>query len=108
MTRIEVALGRPSYAVTIGEGALEALPDMVAGRAFVVTDGNVWAAQGHRLAGMADEPIVVPPGEASKSWETLAGVCERLLALGIERGDTVVAFGGGMVGDLAGFAAAIV
>ena len=108
MTRIEVALGARSYEVTIGEGALEALPEAVRGRAFVVTDANVWAAQGHRLAGIDDQPVVVPPGEASKSWAVLAEVCERLLARGIERGDTIVAFGGGMVGDLAGFAAAIV
>jgi 3-dehydroquinate synthase len=108
MKRIEVALGTRSYEVTIGEGALAALPEAVRGRAFVVTDANVWAAQGHRLAGMASDPVVVAPGEGSKSWETLAGVCDQLLARGIGREDTVVAFGGGMVGDLAGFAAAIV
>ena len=108
MKRVEVALGTRSYAVTIGEGALAALADAVRGRAFVVTDENVWAAQGHRIAGIDDSPIVVAPGEASKSWATLDRVCERLLARGIERGDTIVAFGGGMVGDLAGFAAAIV
>ena len=51
--------------------------------------------------------VVVAPGEASKSFPVLAEVCEQLLALGVERGDVVVALGGGVVGDLAGFAASI-
>ena len=50
---------------------------------------------------------MVTPGEASKSFPVLAAVCERLLTLGVERGDTVIALGGGVVGDLAGFAASI-
>jgi 3-dehydroquinate synthase len=53
------------------------------------------------------EIILVPPGEASKSFERLAEVTDRLLALALDRGDLVIAFGGGVVGDLAGFAAAI-
>jgi len=75
----------------------------------VVSDEGVWAAQGARLehSGLALETIVVPAGEASKSWRRLEEVTERLLGLGVERGDSIVAFGGGMVGDLAGFAAAI-
>jgi 3-dehydroquinate synthase len=51
--------------------------------------------------------VIVPPGEATKSWRHLETLVERLLALGVERGDHIVAFGGGMVGDLAGFAASI-
>jgi 3-dehydroquinate synthase len=50
---------------------------------------------------------IVTPGEASKSFPVLSGVCERLLTLGVERGDCIIAFGGGVVGDLAGFAASI-
>ena len=53
-------------------------------------------------------PILVPPGEASKSWAGLQTVVDALLAQGVERSDRIVAFGGGVVGDLAGFAAAIV
>ena len=52
-------------------------------------------------------PILLPPGEGSKSWTALAGLVDRLLALGVERGDHLVAFGGGVIGDLAGFAASI-
>ena len=51
--------------------------------------------------------MVVEPGEASKCFPVLASLCERLLELGVERGDCVIAFGGGVVGDLAGFAASI-
>jgi 3-dehydroquinate synthase len=51
--------------------------------------------------------IIVPPGEASKSWRVLEHVCDRLLEARIERNDVVIALGGGVIGDLAGFAAAI-
>jgi 3-dehydroquinate synthase len=56
----------------------------------------------------ANATIVVPPGEASKSWKTLERVCEGLITARVERGDLVVALGGGVIGDLAGFAAAVV
>ncbi len=116
MKRIEVALGDRSYPVWIGDGQLARGVDLIGerirgGRLAVVTDANVWRAQGERLrAGFSDvalDVIEVPPGEESKSWAGLAHVVERLAALGIERSDTILAFGGGMVGDLAGFAAAI-
>jgi 3-dehydroquinate synthase len=58
-------------------------------------------------AGIRAIPIIVPPGETTKSWPMLEGVCDRLLDARIERNDVVVALGGGVVGDLAGFAAAI-
>jgi 3-dehydroquinate synthase len=114
MTRIEVALGERSYTVEIGAGLLDEAGDRLApcargGRIVAVSDDNVWAAQGARLAasGLDVVPFLVPPGEASKSWAQLEALCERLLDLGVERGDTILAFGGGMVGDLAGFAAAV-
>jgi 3-dehydroquinate synthase len=59
------------------------------------------------LAPIRVEPLLVPAGEASKSWSGLGALVERLLGIGLERGDHVLAFGGGVVGDLAGFAAAI-
>jgi 3-dehydroquinate synthase len=58
-------------------------------------------------AGLAAHPLIVAPGEQTKSFEGLADVTDRLLALELDRGDIVVAFGGGVVGDLTGFAAAI-
>ena len=117
MERVTVALGTRSYDVLIADGLLERSGEHLAplargGRLIVVSDENVWAAQGERLlrglAPIEAAPLLVAPGEGSKSWPVLADLVDRLLALGIERGDHLVAFGGGVVGDLAGFAAAIV
>jgi 3-dehydroquinate synthase len=114
MRRVEVALGGRSYSVAIGRGVLDRAGELLApyarnGRIVAVSDENVWAAQGHRLAGSGIEvvPVLVPPGEGSKSWAQLQVLTGRLIELGIERGDSILAFGGGMVGDLAGFAAAV-
>jgi len=79
----------------------------------VVRDETGWALHGARLtaalaaAGIEALPVIVPPGEQTKSFEGLAGLSDRLLALELDRGDLITAFGGGVVGDLAGFAAAI-
>ncbi|HEX2764073.1 MAG TPA: 3-dehydroquinate synthase [Allosphingosinicella sp.] len=109
MRETEVALGGRSYPVRIEAGALTQAGEWLAPfrRTIIVSDENVWAAQGGRLGGLGQEPIVVPAGEGSKSWTQLEGLCERLLALGVARDDTLVAFGGGVIGDLVGFAAAI-
>jgi 3-dehydroquinate synthase len=112
--RIEVDLGKRRYTIAIGTGVLDQAGDLLAaharnGRIVAVSDENVWAAQGARLqaSGLDVVPVLVPPGEASKSWARLETLTERLLDLEIERGDAIIAFGGGMVGDLAGFAASI-
>src|SRR4051812_10652445 len=114
MSRVEVALGARSYEIRIEAGLLDRAREALApfardGRLILVSDEIVWAAQGARIraSGLDIVPLIVPAGEASKSWEHLAWLAEQLLALGVERSDTIVAFGGGMVGDLAGFAAAI-
>lgn len=115
--RIPVDLGERSYEVLVGSGMLahilDHLPNTLSGRIAIVTDSTV--AKHHletlvsalgpsrRLRGT----VTVPAGEQSKSFLELARVCSRLLELGVERGDLVLAFGGGVVGDLAGFAAAI-
>ncbi|MEA3053231.1 MAG: 3-dehydroquinate synthase [Sphingomonadales bacterium] len=112
MKRVEVGLGERSYTIAIGDGLLDQAGEWLApyardGRIVAVSDENVWPALGARLSGLDLAPVVVPAGESSKSWGRLEAVCDRLLDLGVERGDTIVAFGGGMIGDLAGFAAAI-
>ncbi|WP_114954811.1 3-dehydroquinate synthase [Sphingosinicella terrae] len=115
---LRVGLGERSYPVLIEAGLLDRAGEALApyargGRLVVVSDETVWALQGERLvAGMAAGgvealPILLPPGEGSKSWAALEALLDRLLALGIERKDHLVAFGGGVIGDLAGFAAAI-
>jgi 3-dehydroquinate synthase len=114
VSRIEVELGARSYAVRIEAGLLDRAgtvlgPFVRGGRLIVVADRRVWDAQGHRLeaSGLPLALVTVPDGEASKSWEGLQRLVDALLALGIERSDHIIAFGGGMVGDLAGFAAGI-
>ena len=117
MDKITVGLGVRSYDMLIEDGLIDRAGEHLAplardGRLLVVSDETVWAAQGARLqkslADIEPVPILVGPGEDSKSWGSLQRVCDRLLALGIERSDYLIAFGGGVVGDLAGFAAAIV
>ena len=116
MTRIEVSLGARSYDIVIEDQLLDNADAHLAprsrdNRVVVVSDETVWAAQGPRLTrglGAIDAvPILLPSGEGSKSWASLSGLIDRLLVLGVERGDHIVAFGGGVIGDLAGFAAAI-
>ncbi|WP_068874531.1 MULTISPECIES: 3-dehydroquinate synthase [unclassified Phenylobacterium] len=115
---VPVGLGERSYDVVVGEGLLDVAGRLIApfqtrGRTAVVSDETVWRLHGERLtaalaaAGVTALPVIVPPGEQTKSFEGLADVCDRLLALELDRGDIVTAFGGGVVGDLAGFAAAI-
>jgi 3-dehydroquinate synthase len=114
--RIEVGLGARTYPVLIETGLLDRAahplrPLTRDERLVVVTDERVATAQLGRLEaalpGVAIEPIIVSPGERAKSWAVLEQLCDRLLALGVERRDHIVALGGGVVGDLAGFAAAI-
>jgi 3-dehydroquinate synthase len=116
---VDVALGERSYQIAIGRGLLASLGRRVAAlrpgaRAAIVTDGNVArhhlaAAQSALAASdIAATPVTVPPGEGSKNFAVFEHVCEALIAARIERGDLVVALGGGVIGDLAGFAAAAV
>ena len=115
---ILVGLGARAYEVIIGEGILAEAGQRIAPlaprrRLAVVSDETVWGLHGAALTaalegtGLAVFPVIVPPGEQTKSFEGLADVIDRLLALQLDRGDLVVAFGVGVVGDLAGFAAAI-
>lgn len=115
---VPVGLGARAYDVVVGSGLIEEAGERLApfqsrGRTAVVSDQTVWGLHGARLtaaldrAGIKALPVIVPPGEGSKSFEGLADVTDRLLALELDRGDIITAFGGGVVGDLTGFAAAI-
>src|SRR5579872_5107912 len=115
---VDVALGDRAYDIVIGRGVLQSLGQRVAAlrpgaRAAVVTDRNVakhWLAKTEASlaeAGIAASHVVVEEGEGSKSYRGLEQVSEALISAKIERADLVVALGGGVVGDLAGFAAAI-
>ena len=117
MKKIDVALGDRSYAILIESGLLgrsgERLAAATGGRPVrIVTDSNLPAHAATLrasldAAGIASETIALPPGEATKSWANLQHVCDWLLEQGVERGDIVVALGGGVIGDLVGFASAI-
>jgi len=116
---VNVPLGERGYDIAIGRGLMAELGRRIAalrpGAAVAIVSDEVVAARylapaetALTAAGVRASRVVVPAGEASKSWRVLENVCEQLLAARIERGDLVVALGGGVVGDLAGFAAAIV
>lgn len=114
---IPVELGERRYDVLVGTGLVrhlvELCPPRLGGRMVVVTDTNVEPVllpsieAVLRQAGRWRGAVVVPAGEQSKSFSDLEVVCRRLLQLGVERDDVVVALGGGVIGDLAGFAASI-
>ncbi len=115
--RVEVKLGARAYEILIGDKLIEAAGERIARLApgaacAIVTDANVAALHLAALqksleaAGIRHFPVVVAAGEGAKSFGVFAEVCEALIAAKLERGDMILAFGGGVVGDLAGFAAA--
>jgi 3-dehydroquinate synthase len=117
-TRVHVPLGERAYDIEIGTGLLdsagERLKAKFPSRRFgIVTDTEVAKAQLPRLtasmdaAGLSYSTIVLPNGESTKSFANLGTVVEGILGARLERGDLVIALGGGVIGDLAGFAAAI-
>jgi 3-dehydroquinate synthase len=115
---VPVPLGERAYDIVIGDGLLDGAGERLGakfpGRRFgIVTDSEVAQSQLPRLrsslaaAGIGYAEIVLPNGEATKSLARLGEVVDALLAAKLERGDLVIALGGGVIGDLAGFAAAI-
>ena len=115
---LRVELGARGYDIRIGAGLLaragaEIAPLLARPRVWVVADRAVaarhWATLEAGLAaeGIAARRLDLPPGEATKSWDRLREVVEWLLAERVERRDLVLALGGGVIGDLVGFAAAI-
>jgi len=116
---VRVALDARAYDIVIGRGGLASLGRRVAAlkpgaKAAIVTDTTVeklllGATQSAlTAAGVAATHVSVPPGEGSKSIAMFERVCDALIAARVERGDMVIALGGGVVGDLAGFCAAAV
>ena len=115
---VDVALAERAYDIVIGRDALASLGKRIAAmrpgaRTAIVTDRTVagyWLAKTEASlaeAGIATSHVIVEEGESSKSYAGLERVSEALILAKIERADLVIALGGGVVGDLAGFAAAI-
>ena len=115
---VHVALGDRAYDILVGPGLLDAAGEHIRrvakhDRLLAIADAAVARLHWPRLAGSLEaagfrtDLIEVPAGESSKRFETFGKVLEEALALGIDRRTTVVALGGGVVGDLAGFAAAV-
>ncbi|EIM25115.1 3-dehydroquinate synthase [Microvirga lotononidis] len=114
---VPVPLGDRAYDILVGRGLIETAGTRIARlgarAAAIVTDEHVGPLYAGLLAGALEAQglrtsvVTLPPGEATKSYASLERVCDAVLAAKIERGDLVVALGGGVIGDLAGFAAAV-
>jgi 3-dehydroquinate synthase len=116
---VPVGLGDRAYDILIGPSLIDQAGELITRvmpgvRAAIVVDDTVAALHLPRLqaalssGGIDSVPVEVPAGEPSKSFAVLQDVVDRILAARLERGDVVIAFGGGVIGDLAGFAAGIV
>lgn len=107
---LRMELGPNSYDITVERGCLQRADALLNldRRVLIVTDRGVPRQYAETLAARCKEPVVavVAPGEGNKTMETVTGLCRTMLEHRFSRGDCVAAVGGGMVGDLAGFAAA--
>jgi 3-dehydroquinate synthase len=116
ISEVNVALAQRSYSISIGPGALDGLSSLQAlhgaTKLAIVTNSTVDALHGHALRGQLQASghamvnIVLPDGEAHKNWDSLNQIFSSLLEQRCDRKTLVIAFGGGVVGDMAGFAAA--
>ena len=112
--RLEVRSERSIYPVLVGTAVLDRLPELLRGHGlerdiFVVTCPPVWRFHGKRLrsiAGGGNAPALIPDGERAKTLQTVARLYDAFIRRRLNRSSTVLAFGGGVVGDVAGFAAA--
>ncbi len=116
--KITVRLKDNSYDIHVGEGLLDQAGELVAPilarpKTVIITDENVARHQLPRLeraltnADISFGSLILPAGEATKSFKQLEKLLDRLLELRLERSDKIIAFGGGVIGDLVGFAASI-
>jgi 3-dehydroquinate synthase len=118
-TVVKVALGARAYDIAVGRGLLAGLGERAkalrpGARVAIVTDETVAkihlgaAEAALKTSGIDSDRIIVPAGENSKNYPTFENVCEAIIAARVERNDLVIALGGGVIGDLAGFAASCV
>lgn len=107
---LKIKLGDRSYKVTVGCGLLEYANEYfnLDRKVAIVTDSGVPNEYAKTIASLCKKSVIItfPEGEKNKNIDTFAYICKQLLAFGLQRKDAVVAVGGGVVGDIAGFAAA--
>ena len=111
--RIDVDTGSRESAIWIGDSIAERLPELLdahglGGRRFIVSSPVIWRLHGEQLGRIlgGGEPILLPDGERYKNLQSVARVYDALIRAGADRGSSIVAVGGGVIGDTAGFAAA--
>jgi 3-dehydroquinate synthase len=115
---ITVSLPEKQYSIYIQKGIIKHIGSEIKKiyknkKIFIITDDNVESLYGYQIEtnfkkeGFEVKKIIIKPGEKSKSYEMLSEVCEEILESGLTRGDLIITFGGGVVGDLGGFAASI-
>jgi 3-dehydroquinate synthase len=115
---ITVSLPEKQYSIYIQKGIIKHIGSEIKKiyknkKIFIITDDNVESLYGYQIEtnfkkeGFEVKKIIIKPGEKSKSYEMLSEVCEEILEFGLTRGDLIITFGGGVVGDLGGFAASI-
>src|SRR5688572_11164167 len=113
--RVDVSAGSTPSTILIGDGLLDRLGTVcdeygVGRRRFVVSNPTVWKLHGPRvqeaLGTTSAEPILIPDGERYKNLQSVSKIYEALIRAGADRGSAIVAVGGGVIGDTAGFAAA--
>lgn len=109
MQDIEISTATVNSIIHCGAGAFEKYAPQIAGKKFIITDGNVYRLYGGLIAEtFGGAPVfVLPAGEKSKNYNSLNKILRAMVAEGITRSSTVVAFGGGVVGDIAGLAACL-
>ncbi len=115
---VHVPLGDRAYNIHIGEGLLAGLGELIKPvlrrpRTVIITDENIAplhlkkAEAALEAAGIKNDSIILPAGEGTKSYDHFASLTNQLLELNVERKDTLIALGGGVIGDITGFAAAV-
>jgi 3-dehydroquinate synthase len=113
MKTVTVGLGQRSYDILIGKNSLQNLVNFLEKKSyskiFIITDENVAKHHLSKLQAVVSNPevVILESGEQTKSFGALQKICEEVLAKGIDRKSLIIAFGGGVIGDLAGFVASI-
>ncbi len=112
MKEIKVGISaEKSYSIIVREGLVlkDGMDDFcdVAGKFLIVTDENIYAIYADFLSKFSSSLLVLPPGESEKTFVNVEKICRKAVAIGLDRSSSLIAFGGGVVGDMTGFAASI-